>query len=222
MKHLAAAIALLAVCSAASAQQGAAPVLTAAVAATQGARVAYAFDFQFDSAKGNLTAHFNPNASPHVTLTQPAEAQLNDDQRKVYDAVRQQLDGVSWCASERMGRIANMRVLREDADTTTYSFQPTPDSMRGPSAQFADRLRGELTMLNANPDIAAIHIFTAAGFDPMLFVHIDRVDIAISCATAPNGRRYAAQTISQTFGNAFGQAINDRNVQHVVNLSPAR
>jgi hypothetical protein len=219
---LAASLVLLTVCGAAFAQQTAAPAaLLSAVSATQSAKAPYAFDFDFQSTSATLRAHFDPKATPHVTMVAPAQDHLSNDQRRVFDALQQQLDGLSWCAGERMGHIANMRLLREDADSATYSFQPTRESMRGQVAQYADRLRGELTILKANPDISALHIFTPTAFDPIPFVHIANVDVAITCVAAPNGRRYAARTVSQTIGSALGQTINEHNVQRVSNLSAA-
>ncbi|MFT3727632.1 MAG: hypothetical protein QM759_07405 [Terricaulis sp.] len=220
-RPLAAGLAAFALTASASAQQSAPAALLAAVSATQSAKTPYAFDFNFQSAAATFRAHFDPKATPHVTMVEPTQAALSNDQRQVFQQIQQQLDGVSWCAGERMGRISNVRLLHEDADSATYSFQPTRESMRGQAAQYADRLRGEITITKGNPDVTAVHIFTPAAFDPIPFVHITTVDVAVSCAAAPNGRRYAAQTVSQTMGNAFGQAINQRNVQHVNNLSAA-
>jgi hypothetical protein len=225
---LAASVVMLACASAAgavpnqNAVQNAVPgPLLAAVSATQSAKAAYAFDLSYASDRGNLRAHYDPKAAPHVTMIEPPRDRLSGDQRRVFQAYQQQIEGLSWCAGERLGRIANVGLLREDADSVTYGFQPTRESTRGQGGQFADRLRGELTLSRANPDVLALHIFSPAAFDVMPLVHIANIDIAITCAPAPNGRRYAAQTISQTTGNAFGQAINEHSVQRVTNLSVA-
>jgi hypothetical protein len=194
--------------------------LLAAVAASQSAKIDYAFDVDFSSTKAQVRAHYDPTATPHVHMLQPREDQLSKDQRAIFNALQSQLDGVGWCAGERMGRIANVRLEREDADSASYSFQPTRESSRGQGAQFADRLRGELTLSKSNPDITAIHIFTPAAFDPVPFVHIASLDVAVVCAIAPNRRRYAAQSVSQTTGSAFGQTINEHNVERVDNLKP--
>lgn len=214
---------LIALASVASAQQNNTPppALLAAIAATQGAKVAYAFDYSFASAQANVSAHFDPKATPQLRLTGVDETQLRNDQRQMLNQLRQQVDGVSWCAGERMAHIAHAQLIREDATTATYSFQPTRDSTRGQAAQYADRLRGEITITKSNPDVTAIHIFTPTAFDPIPFVHIANVDARVTCELAPNGRRYAAQTVSQTSGSGFGQSLDQRNVQHVTNLSAA-
>jgi hypothetical protein len=113
-------------------------------------------------------------------------------------------------------------LLRETPETATYAFQPTPDSIRGEQARsFAARLRGEVTITKLDPDIASIHIFAPAPFSPMLLVRIDRIDISINCAPAPNGRRFASETVTQIRGSAFGQAINERSVQRAHDLATA-
>jgi hypothetical protein len=213
---------LFALANVASAQQGGLPpALLAAIAATQSAKVAYAFDYSFASAQANVSAHFDPKTTPQLRLTGVDEAQLRNDQRQMLNQLRQQVDGVSWCAGDRMAHIANAQLIHEDAATATYSFQPTRDSTRGQAAQYADRLRGEITITKSNPDVTAIHIFTPTAFDPIPFVHIANVDARVTCELAPNGRRYAAQTVSQTSGSGFGQSLDQRNVQHVTNLSAA-
>ena len=83
-------------------------------------------------------------------------------------------EGVSWCASEGMGRVADVRLLREDETSVTYAFQPTRESVHGEQAQrFASRLRGEVTVLRASPDRPAhnsvLSIFTTLS--PVRAVH---------------------------------------------------
>lgn len=203
------------------AQSAPAPaVLTQAVAATQAAKADYAFDFEVDTAEVNWRARFNPQATPRLQLMAPARNQLDDDQRRAFDRIAENLDGVSWCASEHMGRVANVRLLREDETSATYSFQPTRESVRGEQARrYADRMRGELTMSKASPDITRVRLFIPAGFSPMPLVRVDALNIVINCQTAPNGRRYAAETTSEVRGSAFGQDFNERSVQRARNLS---
>jgi hypothetical protein len=222
LRFLAASLAIFALSGAAHAQQqgGAPAALLAAVAATQNAKVAYGFDYNFTSAQASVNAHFDPTTTPHLHLLDADETQLRGDQRQMLNQLRQQIDGLSWCASERMGHIANAQVLREDANTATYNFQPTTDSMRGQAAQYASNLRGEVTLTKANPDVLGIRISAPRPFSPMLMTNVTRVDVAIVCALAPNGRRYAAQTTTRVSGSALGQNFDQINVQRVTSVAP--
>lgn len=206
----------------AAAQDAASGHLARAVAATQAAKADYAFDLDLDTTKQNWRAHYDPNATPHLNLIQPRRAELKNDERQAFDRLAQQSEGVSWCASEFIGRVDDVRVLREDQQTTTYAFQPTPESIRGEQGRrFARELRGEMTITKNDPDITHVRLYTPAPFSPFPLVRVDRVNIAIACGAAPNGRRFAAETVTEIAGAAFGQNFNERSVQRARNLTPS-
>jgi len=202
------------------AQQTGASVLARAVAATQAARAAYAFDFELQSEERNWRARYDPGASPRLRMVQPRLDQLDTDDRRAFERFAEQMEGVSWCASENLGRVRDVRLVREDATTAVYAFQPTRESIRGEQARrFADRLRGELTLDKAANDITRVRLYIPRAFSPMPLVNVAHFNVVSSCAVAPNGRRYAAETVSDVRGSAFGQDINERSVQRARNLS---
>ncbi len=204
----------------AAAQSAATDLLTQAVSATQGAKVDYAFDFDLDTSKQNWRARYDPNTTPQFRLLTPRREELKGDERQAFDRMAAQMEGVSWCASENIGRVGDVRLLREDTESATYAFQPTAASIRGEQARrFADRLRGEMTITKATPDITRVRLFTPAAFDPFPLVRVEHVNIVIACAAAPNGRRYAAETVSDIRGTALGQNFNEHSVQRTRNLS---
>ncbi|MBL8545761.1 MAG: hypothetical protein JNL81_04815 [Hyphomonadaceae bacterium] len=204
----------------AAAQSVGPALLIEAVAATQAAKADYAFDFELDTSKANWRARFDPEATPNLRLVAPAREQLDNTQRQAFDRMAADFEGVSWCASESMGRVSSMRLVREDETSATYSFQPTRESIRSERArQFADRLRGEVTILKAAPDIARVRLFAAESFSPVPLVRVDAFNTVITCQAAPNGRRFAAETNTHLRGSAFGQAFDERSVQRARNLS---
>lgn len=195
-------------------------MLSQAVAATTAAETAYAFDVEIDSSKMNWRARFDPSATPRLRLVSPRRDELESDQRRAFDRVAEDYEGVSWCASEHLGRVADVRLVREDEASAVYAFQPTPESIRGARArQFADRLRGEMTIDKSANDVTRVRLFTPEAFSPFPLVRVDRANIVITCAAAPNGRRFAAETVSEFRGSALGQAFDERSVQRQRNLS---
>ena len=119
-----------------------------------------------------------------------------------------------------MGRVANVRLLREDETSATYSFQPTRESIRGEQArQYANRMRGEFTLSKQEPDITRIRIFVPQAFSPLPLVNIERFNMTITCATAPNGRHYVGEAVSEVRGAAFGARIDERAVQRTHNVT---
>lgn len=212
-------LAIVLFAAAAAAQATGSALLAQAVAATQAAKSDYAFDLELNTSKANWQARFDPDAAPRLRLVAPQRSELDNDQRRAFDRMAEDFEGVSWCASEGMGRVTNVRPLRDDETTATFSFQPTRESVRGEQAQrFADRLRGEVTVLKDTPDITRVRLYVPEAFSPMPLVRLESLNIVISCRAAPNGRRYAAETVSQVRGSAFGQAFDERSVQRARNL----
>jgi len=222
MFRLAAALTLAALLAAPSAiAQGAAPTaLGEAIAATAAARVAYSFDVELDSSRANWRARFEPNANPRVRLISPAREELTGGQRRAFDNYAADVEGVSWCANEYMGRIADVRQVSETDTSVTYAFQTTPESIRDrDSRRFARHMRGEMTITKQNADITRIRIHAPQGFEPMPLVRLTHMEIVMRCAPAPNGRHYVAETITEMRGSAFGNSFEERSVQRARNLS---
>jgi hypothetical protein len=204
----------------AAAQSSAPSLLTSAVATTRAAKTDYAFDFELDTSKQAWRARFDPRATPRLRLTQPRREDLEGAERRAFDSLAEQMEGVSWCASENMGRVGDVRLVREDETAAVYAFQPSAESIRGEQARrFADRLRGELTLIKAAPDISRIRLYAPAAFSPLPLVRVEALNITIACQTAPNGRRYAAETVTELRGSAFGQPFSERSVQRARNLT---
>jgi hypothetical protein len=64
-----------------------------------------------------------------------------------------------------------------------------------------------------------MRVFTAQAFSPIPLVRLERMSFATRCAVAPNGRRYAAETVMEFRGSAFGRSFDERSVQRASNLS---
>jgi hypothetical protein len=224
LRALAALAALAALTASAAAQTGALPApLRQAVAATQDAKAPYAFDLDLTTREQNWRLRFHPRATPRLQLLQPDAAALASNERRALQRMGERMEGVPWCASAEMGRVASVALLREDASTATYAFQPTRESVRGEQArQFAQHLRGEFTVTKAAPDLTRVRLYAPRAFSPMLLVNVERINITITCAVAPNGRRYAAETVSEVRGSAFGQSFNEHSTQraHDLRLAP--
>jgi hypothetical protein len=220
LRTLAALLALAALTASAAAQTAPLPAaLLQAVSATQAAKAPFAFDLDLQSRDQNWRLRFHPRTNPRLQLLRPEANTLEDDQRRALQRMQERLEGLPWCASEEMRRVADVRRLREDAQTATYSFQPTRESIRSEQARgFATSLRGEFTVTKAAPDLTRVRIYAPRAFSPMLLVSIERFDIVVTCAPAPNGRRYAAETVSEVHGSAFGQAFSERSMQRTHDL----
>ena len=215
--------AVIAFAASATTQSGTAPTaLAQAVATTAAAKIDYAFDYEVAAGERQWQARFDPSANPRLRLLSPAPQTLSEDERRAFTRIAEQMEGVAWCAGERMANATDVRLVSETAETSTYAFQPTREMIRGEQARrYADRLRGEFTLLKADPDISRFRIYLPQAFSPLPLVNVERFNVVVTCAVAPNGRRFAAETVSDVSGSAFGSAFNERSVQRMRNLAAA-
>jgi len=218
--RVAIALAVCAFAASASAQTAIPAALSAAIEATQSAKADYAFEQAIEARGRNMRVAFDPDSDPRVRLIAPSQGELDSDGRRLFERIADDLEGLSWCASERLRAIENVRVLREDSETVAYAFQPTAASSRGAMAQLAQHLRGEMVISKAEPDIRSIRVYAPAPFSPLPLTEVAAADARIDCAAAPNGRNYVAMTSIRLSAVAFGQSVDERSVQRTSALEP--
>jgi hypothetical protein len=217
-----AALALLVAAVGATAQTSQLPtLLSRAIAASESARAPYAFNLEYSSGAQGFTARFEPRAAPRLQRVSPRRDALSDDLRTDFDYFSENLSGVTWCAAPNMGRIADVRLVREDETTAVYSFQPTRDSVTGAQTRrVVAHLRGELSILKASSDISRIHLYAPRPFSPTIGANVELYTLTFTCAPAPNGRYYASEIVHESRGAGFGRSFDTRTVRRVRDLAP--
>jgi hypothetical protein len=195
--------------------------IAAAIRASEVAKADYAFNLDFQSNDGALRARFNPRTTPRLSLLSPESSRLSQSLREDFATLQQRTTGISWCASPLLAHIRDSRLVRQDANTLTYSFQPTAESVTGEQTRrLANRLRGELVVTRGEaPDIAAIRLFVPRPFSPMPLATLERYDVTTVCELAPNGRRYSAEFVLHTRGSGFGRTMEMRVVRRSGDLT---
>lgn len=211
--------------SQAIAQSSALPApISQAIRSSEAASANYNFDLRYETTDGLFNARFDPGAAgPGLVLTSPQRAELPPSLRTDFDTLQQRITGVTWCAGSNLAHITDVRLVREDDQTWTYSFQPTEQSVTGDmTRRIVERLRGELVVSKgAWPDVIRSRLFLARPFSPMPLANIDRYTVTTSCAMAPNGRRYSAELNTDTHGTFPGRTITMRANRRVSNLRAA-
>ena len=198
------------------------PGLAQAIAATEAAKTAYTFRMDLTDGRQTATAHFDPRTRPHLRLVSPERSALGDDLGRAYDSIAAHIEGVFWCARPTLAHVSNARLVREDASTASYVFQPTRENVADQARPIVDHLRGELTMTKAPADILSTHIFLPEPFNPALGIHAERFDISQICAIAPNGRRYASEIVTEQRFSMFGRDYAVRYVRRFSELADVR
>jgi len=201
--------------------QASLPALFAsAISETIAAETPYSFDTRVESERGVMRYAYDASASAaaRVRLLEPAESTLDRRGRATLERIQRDADGDIWCAGRKMRTARNVTVAREDANTITYAFQPSPEQAGGErSANIVRHLRGEAVVSREGRDVTTIRIRSSAPFHASV-ARVDSFSMTIRCEPAPNGRRYGAETVTHIAGSALGQAFNERSVQRVSNL----
>jgi len=214
---------LLATSLTADAQPALPPLLAGAISDTSAVASPYAYETSVESECGRMRYAFDPNAAgaARVRLLEPAESALQQRDRDALTRLRQDADGDIWCASRKLGDVTNVALLRENETEAVYAFTPSPALARRPDgAEMMRHLRGEAVVVKTSRDVRSLRIYAPAPFHASV-ARIDAFDMRIACETAPNGRRFGAETVTSIRGSALFQAFNARSVQRVSNLRPS-
>jgi hypothetical protein len=133
----------LAVFASAQTRQGLS-ALQQAIEVTASARADYVFQIEHTFADESFRALFVPRGQPHLTLISPAGREsLSEQLRADFDYIAEHTEGISWCATEMLAHVRDVRLVREDDAVALYSFQPTAQSVIGePTRQVVGHLRG--------------------------------------------------------------------------------
>lgn len=151
-------------------------------------------DFSQDEFKQITPAHVYDEALPGSSFSALA-------------ALESQLEDGIWCTRFGENIPDEVEVVSETADTITYGFRPKiPEDAGGPEKKIAKRMRGEITVSKDDP---AVLSYSASLSKPVtLFVvfKIKKIEQAVTCERAPDGRTYAARFTSAYDGAGGGQS----------------
>lgn len=113
----------LAVFASAQTRQGLS-ALQQAIEITASARADYAFQIEHAFAGESFRALFAPRGRPHLRLVSPASRDsLSEQLRTDFDYIAEHTEGISWCATEMLAYIRDVRLTSEDDAVAVYSFK---------------------------------------------------------------------------------------------------
>jgi hypothetical protein len=205
--------------------QGAHPApLASALAASRRAALDYALDLEQVTDGKTWRAHYDRSG---VHLLEPSRSQLSGEVGRGFDRLAESFRGPFWCAAEDLGHAADFRLLHEDAASATYSFRPPGDLIRTlqgnphrPDGKEPDpHIRGELTVDKRARDVTSLRLESTEPFDAIPLVRVEHMTLSVTCALAPNGRRYGLETASRVQVNAFGHPMDQAWTRRATNLA---
>lgn len=130
-------------------------------------------------------------------------------------------DGI-WCtryAANVPAEAKDVEIIAEDDETVTYRFTPEADGdADGPEKKIARRSRAEMTVSRTDPAILSYASSLTGTVTLYVVAKIRRVDVEATCARAPDGRTYIAETKTAVEAGGFGDDGGNSSVMRITAL----
>lgn len=164
-------------------------------------------------------------AAPELKQITPAHLADPDKPGSSFEAlagIERALEDGIWCtrfAANVPADAKDIEIIAEDAETVTYGFTPEADGdADGPEKKIAKRSRAEMTVSRADPAILRYASSLTGTVTLYVVAKIRRVDVEATCARAPDGRTYVAETRSAVEAGGFGDDSGNSSVMRITAL----
>lgn len=144
------------------------------------------FTLTFTGAEGEIVARFDGTRTEaeRWQLVSPAEAELTEDQRAVWDEIITRRDaeddgegGLFFSREDALYQPGTLSLHLQDADDVTYRFRPVLDVDEPEDAAFAEYLNGEITVGRHEPGVRHVRLWAPDSFKPNFAVRVRRFEI---------------------------------------------
>jgi len=144
------------------------------------------FTLTFTGAEGELVARFDGTRAEgeRWQLVSPAEADLTEGQREVWDEIVTRRDdadaddgGLFFSRDDARFQPGTLDLHLQDADDVTYRFDPVLDAEDEEDAAFAEYLNGEITVGRHEPGVRHVRLWAPESFKPNFAVRVRRFEL---------------------------------------------
>jgi hypothetical protein len=124
-----------------------------------------------------------------------------------------------WCSRFAENIPASVALISRTPTTETYGFTPIASpEMDSLEKKVITSLKGEITISSTNPAVLGFSMRSTKAIKPMLLVRLDKFELNVTCARAPDGRTYAQKESSESKGSAMGQSLDEKEDVIISNL----
>ncbi|MEO0956779.1 MAG: hypothetical protein AAFY12_17450 [Pseudomonadota bacterium] len=134
-------------------------------------------------------------------------------------ALENQIEDGIWCTRFGENIPDKVEVLKETSRTITYGFTPKiPEDAGGPEKKIAKRMRAEITVSKNDPAVLAYSAKLSKPVTLFVVFKIKKIEQAVTCERAPDGRTYAARFTNAYDGAGGGQSGGNNGETNVTAL----
>ncbi len=198
-------------------------VLAKARTAAPDAAPLYTFSVDYDDGDNQfvmLIYQSKPKGARVIRIT-PDAASLKGDAAKKADMLKKRTEGAIWCNAFAESIPADARRISETSDTATFAFTPVPRKEDGQIGAAYKYLNATATVAKADGAILAYEMSAPKPFKPVPVAKVDRFQMKVDCATAPDGRTYMDTISLNLSGSAMMQAFAQTERRKVRDLKAA-
>jgi hypothetical protein len=124
-----------------------------------------------------------------------------------------------WCSRFAENIPASVALISKTSTTETYGFTPIASSdMDNLEKKVITSLKGEITISTSNPAVLNFSMRSTKAIKPIFLVRLDKFELNVTCAHAPDGRTYAQKESSESKGTAMGQSLDEKEEVVISNL----
>lgn len=160
-----------------------------------------------------------PMGARVVRLT-PDLATLKGGAAKKAAMLKKRTAGNIWCNAFAESIPADARRVNETGETATFAFTPVPGKDDGQIGAAYKYLNATATLAKATGAILAYEMTAPKPFKPVPVARIDRFQMKVACAVAPDGRTYMDTVTMNLSGSAMMQAFAQTERRTVTGLKP--
>lgn len=182
----------------------------------------YTFSVDYDDGDNQfmmLIDQSKPKGARVVRIT-PDASTLKGDAAKKADMLKKRTEGAIWCNAFAESIPADAKRVSETGETATFAFTPVPGKDDGQIGGAYKYLNATATVAKASGAILGYEMTAPKPFKPMPVAKVDRFQMKVACAAAPDGRTYMDTMTMNLSGSAMMQAFAQTERRKVSDLKP--
>lgn len=213
--------------AAASAQQGAMPMLLqSALRPPSASAQLYAYDFVSVN-KGKEPSTIRGRIDPsqpegkRVTILEAIGEKV--DAKKIDKRMEKNADGDIWCDRMSGGAVGPVQELGARDGGRVFSFIPrAKDDAETEEKKLYEQLTAEVLVDETTQTVRRFTARLREPWKPAVIARLDAMTMNAECALAPNGRAYMLKSITTVSGSALGSDFQSEFTQTISNLREVR
>lgn len=180
----------------------------------------YSVDYHDGKALYRLSVDQSRPEGERLVGFSPDPATLTGDAAKRYERLKATTSGDIWCRAFSESIPADARRVSETGGRAAYEFTPLPGANAGDMGKQYKHLKGRAEIDTQTGEIMAFEMTAPKAFKPAVVAKVDRFEMKIACALAPDGRSHIETMTMDLSGTAMMNAFSQTERRSVSKLTP--